>query len=69
MGLELAALLPLTIPEVRHLLVRLLWQDPQPAEHVLAWSRWRRRHQARARRSHYRRRLRRNLMIVAQLRL
>jgi SRSO17 transposase len=52
-------LLPLTVPEVRRLLCRLVWAPAAPAEHVLAWSRWRRRHQARARRCHYRRRLRR----------
>jgi hypothetical protein len=51
-------LLPLTVPEVRRLLCRLVWTPVVPAEHVLAWSRWRRRHQARARRCHYRRRLR-----------
>src|SRR5215470_10019393 len=62
-GPELAALIPLTIPEVRHLLVRLLWEHARPVEQVVAWSSWRRRHQARARRSHYRRRLRRNLLI------
>jgi hypothetical protein len=52
-------LLPLTVPEVRRLLCRLVWAPAAPAEQVLAWSRWRRRHQARARRCHYRRRLRR----------
>ena len=51
-------LLPLTVPEVRRLLCRLVWTPVVPAEQVLAWSRWRRRHQARARRCHYRRRLR-----------
>ncbi len=50
-------LLPPTVPEVRRLLWRLLWAQPPPAAHVLAWSTWRRRHQARARRCHYRRRL------------
>jgi len=63
MGPELADLIPLTIPEVRRLLVRLLWEQARPVEQVVAWSSWRRRHQARARRSHYRRRLRRNLLI------
>ncbi len=50
-------LLPLTVPEVRRLLVRLLWNDWPSQAHILAWSRWRRRHQARARYFHYRMRL------------
>jgi hypothetical protein len=49
-------LLPLTVPEVRRLLVALVWTVPVEPGFVLAWSRWRRRHQARARRAHYRRR-------------
>jgi hypothetical protein len=53
-GLEL---LPLTVPEVRRLLVRLIWNDLPSQAHILAWSRWRRRHQARARHFHYRTRL------------
>jgi hypothetical protein len=48
-------LLPLTVSEVRRLLDALIWTPPQPG-FVLAWSRWRRRHQARARRAHYQRR-------------
>ncbi|MBL7500282.1 hypothetical protein I6A84_32340 [Frankia sp. CNm7] len=49
-------LLPLTVNEVRHLLVRLALQRPKPSDaFVLAWSWWRRRHQARAQASHYRR--------------
>ncbi|MDQ3222001.1 MAG: hypothetical protein M3Q75_00760 [Gemmatimonadota bacterium] len=50
-------LLPPTVPEVRRLLYRLLWAQPPPVAHVLGWSRWRRHHQARARRCHYQRRL------------
>lgn len=50
-------LLPLTVPEVRRLLVRLIWNDLPPQAHILAWSRWRRRHQARAKYFHYRMRL------------
>jgi hypothetical protein len=50
-GLEL---LPLTVPEVRQLLVRLLWNDLPSRTHILAWSHWRRHHQARARYFHYR---------------
>jgi DDE superfamily endonuclease len=49
-------LLPLTVPEVRRLLVALVWTTPIPPGFVLAWSRWRRRHQARSRRAHYQRR-------------
>jgi len=49
-------LLPLTVPEVLRLLVTLVWTSPIPPGFVLAWSRWRRRHQARARRAHHQRR-------------
>ena len=50
------SLVPLTVPEVRRLLVALVWTTPIQPGFVLAWSRWRRRHQARARRAHYQRR-------------
>ncbi|BAI74602.1 transposase (plasmid) [Azospirillum sp. B510] len=55
--LDLAAdLLPLTVPEIRRLLHHLVaWTQPDRAA-VIAWSLWRRRHQQRARRSHWRRR-------------
>lgn len=49
-------LIPLTCNEICHLLTTLI---PRPARSVAdphAWSRWRRRHQHRARTSHYRRR-------------
>jgi hypothetical protein len=50
-------LLPMTVPEVRRLLYRLLVVARVPREEeVLAWSSWRRRHQLRAKRCHYRRR-------------
>jgi len=52
-------LIPLTIPEVRRLLL-LLTQAAETREQGLHWSHWRRRHQARARRSHYARWLRRH---------
>jgi hypothetical protein len=52
-----AELIPLPVPEVRRLLWRLLWRSAPPPDFVLAWSRWRRRHQAEARRCHYQRRL------------
>ena len=51
------ALIPLTVPEVRRLLYRLIWRPMPLNKSVPAWSRWRRRHQARARRCHYQRRL------------
>jgi hypothetical protein len=56
-GVEMVAeLLPLTVPEVRHLLWQVLWLFQPPLELVLAWSRWRRRHQARAKQAHTKRR-------------
>ena len=45
--------IPLTVPEVRRLVWQLLWSRPPSRAAVLAWSRWRRRHQWRARRAHY----------------
>ena len=56
---DLAAdLLPLTVPEVRRLLWRLVWTHPPGPEAALRWSAWRRRHQQRARRAHWHRRTR-----------
>ena len=49
-------LLPLTLAEVRHLLWQTAWPHAPPLRFILAWSRWRRRHQARAKRSHTKRR-------------
>ncbi len=46
----------MTVPEVQRLLWKLVWQVPLQAERVLAWSQWRRRHQARAKRAHIKRR-------------
>jgi SRSO17 transposase len=51
------ALLPLTRPEVAHLLAHLLWPHPHNAPRLLAWSWWRRCHQSRARYYHTKRRL------------
>jgi hypothetical protein len=51
------ALLPLTVPEGRRLLRGIVWAREIASAERLAWSRWRRRHQARAKRCHYRRRL------------
>jgi hypothetical protein len=50
--------IPITVPEVRRLLVRLIWFSSYPPERVLAWSRWRRQHQKTAQRCHRRCRLR-----------
>ena len=47
-------LIPLTIPEVRRLVYQLVVRVQAPPDMVLHWSRWRRLHQARAMRSHYR---------------
>jgi hypothetical protein len=56
MALEL---IPLTVPEVRRLLCRLVWSAVEVPRQVLGWSDWRRRHQARAKRYHWRRSLQR----------
>jgi hypothetical protein len=44
------------VPEVRGLLLKLVWAFVASADDVLAWSAWRRRHQHRARACHYRKR-------------
>jgi hypothetical protein len=49
-------LVPLSVPEVRRLLLWLVWGRLRPAERVLAWSEWRRAHQAKARACHYKKR-------------
>jgi SRSO17 transposase len=49
-------LIPLTVPEIRRLFAKLTTNIAHGITHWLAWSRWRRRHQARARQSHYQRR-------------
>jgi SRSO17 transposase len=49
--------LPLTIPEVRHLLARLIWPLSSSTRRVLAWSWWRRCHQSTASYYHIKRRL------------
>jgi hypothetical protein len=54
-----AELLPLTVPEVRRLLWALVSQRLPPPRTVLHWSAWRRKHQQRARRAHWRRRTQR----------
>jgi len=57
-------LIPLSVNEIRHLHASLTCPARSPS-HILDWSRWRRRHQARARRCHYRRRLHRFLELAA----
>ena len=47
-------LIPLTVTEIRRLFAKLITTIARPASFYLAWSRWRRLHQARARASHYR---------------
>lgn len=49
-------LIPLTVKETRRLFAKLCLTTTGGIDHVLAWSRWRRRHQKRAMTSHYRRR-------------
>jgi SRSO17 transposase len=49
-------LIPLTVPEIRRLFAKLIANTVHTIEHYLAWSYWRRQHQARAKTSHYRRR-------------
>jgi hypothetical protein len=49
----MAALLP-SVPEICHLLTRLVFRPPIAAAFVLAWSTWRRRHQFTAAQAHYR---------------
>src|SRR5262249_42091223 len=50
------ALLPLTLPEVRHLFALLLWPLPRSPTLLLSWSWWRRSHQSRASYFHTKRR-------------
>ena len=49
-------LIRLSSPEIRRLLVRLLWSRLPDSDEVLNWSAWRRAHQAHARRCHYKKR-------------
>jgi hypothetical protein len=48
-------LLPLTVPEVRRLLWWLVWGKMPTKQEVLEWSKWRQKHQATAKRYHYKR--------------
>ena len=56
------SLLPLTAPEVRRLLLALA-EPPERFNFRLAWSRWRRHHQAVAKRGHVARRARRPVVL------
>jgi hypothetical protein len=49
-------MIPLTIAEVRHLF-NIIGHAAEAVRHALHWSGFRRRHQAEARRHHFRRRL------------
>jgi SRSO17 transposase len=49
-------LVPLSINEIRRLLAKLVINSVHSLDHWLGWSQWRRRHQKRAKTSHYRRR-------------
>ena len=51
------SLLPLTVPELRHLLGRLIWPPPCGMKLALAWSWWRRCHRSSASYFHTKRRL------------
>ena len=51
----LRALVP-SVPEIRRLLAALVLEHAPARQFVLAWSLWRRRHQADAAAAHYRRR-------------
>jgi SRSO17 transposase len=50
-----AGMIEITVNEFRHLFDALLLGTKHSIDTLLAWSRWRRRHQARARQCHYRR--------------
>jgi len=49
-------LIPLSFNEIRRMFAKLIANTIHPISHWLAWSNWRRRHQASAQTSHYRRR-------------
>jgi hypothetical protein len=51
-----SGLIPLTCNEIQHLFAAVLVQPTGDLAHRLRWSLWRRRHEARARTCHYRRR-------------
>lgn len=56
MAVQRLSLVALSVSEIRKLLLKLVWRFLPSPESVWHWSTWRRRHQARAKASHYRRR-------------
>lgn len=50
-------MIPYTLPEVLHLIGQLFWHQVISPAHTLAWSCFRRHHQAVAQAGHYQRRL------------
>ncbi|MFF3940363.1 IS701 family transposase [Streptomyces phaeofaciens] len=54
-GTSPEGLIPLTCNEIQRLFIAVIAQTTGDLAHRLRWSTWRRRHQARAQRSHYRR--------------
>jgi hypothetical protein len=55
-------MVPLTVPEIKHLLAALLTR-PSPPGHADRWLDWRRRHQVRSRWYHQRTRLTENIQV------
>lgn len=53
--IRMAALVP-SVPEIRYLLARILIFPPTQKPFIIAWSLWRRRHQAAAAICHYKQR-------------
>jgi hypothetical protein len=53
---DTAGLIPLSVNEIRHLFAKLITNTLRTIAYRLHWSTWRRRHQTRARTSHYARR-------------
>ncbi len=54
--IRMTALVP-SVPEIRYLLARILIFPPTQKSFIIAWSLWRRRHQAAATIGHYKRRI------------
>jgi hypothetical protein len=52
---QMQALVP-TVPEIRYLLAWILLKSPAAPPFIIAWSIWRRRHQAKAAEAHYKNR-------------
>jgi hypothetical protein len=44
----------LTVTEIRRLIAAIVMRSPHSLAFLLQWSYWRRRHQAKAKRAHYR---------------